>query len=454
MRIVLDRPRCEGHGLCEEAAPDLMHLDDEGELVIDVEEFEAGSAAAAAAARRRARSARSLRCGSNDAARRRGGSSSSATASPGSPRPTPCARVGFDGELTLVGDETAPGLQPAGAVEGAAARRRRPHQPPAARRRRTERPSCGAYGRPALDPQARTVLLDDGDRLAVRRSRHRDRLPGAPAHRGRPDPADELTLRTLEDALALRAADRRRGPTSSSSAAARSAWRSPRPVSTRGAQSRSCPAGARSCTSSAGTCPTSSWPLALARGLRLDDGGCGAPGARGRRRPASSSRDGRSLEAALVVTAVGDLPNVEWLASSGLLRGGAARGRCARAGSAPTSSPPETSPRSLRRPGSGGCRCGPPRSSQAATRRQPSCSPTRCRPTTRPYFWTEQFGLSLKAVGHLPFGGEPALVDGDPGEDRSLLQWGDGGSDGAGAAAAVNYRIPIPRLRRLCDAVA
>lgn len=38
MRIELDRPRCEGHGLCEEAAPQLMHLDDDAELVIDVEE--------------------------------------------------------------------------------------------------------------------------------------------------------------------------------------------------------------------------------------------------------------------------------------------------------------------------------------------------------------------------------------------------------------------------------
>ncbi|MBB6120859.1 ferredoxin [Nocardiopsis algeriensis] len=38
MKIVLDRPRCEGHGLCEEAAPQLMHLDDDGELVIDREE--------------------------------------------------------------------------------------------------------------------------------------------------------------------------------------------------------------------------------------------------------------------------------------------------------------------------------------------------------------------------------------------------------------------------------
>lgn len=34
-RIELDRPRCEGHGLCEEAAPHLMHLDDDGELILD-----------------------------------------------------------------------------------------------------------------------------------------------------------------------------------------------------------------------------------------------------------------------------------------------------------------------------------------------------------------------------------------------------------------------------------
>lgn len=49
MRLVVDRPRCEGHGLCEEAAPQLMHLDDEGELVIDQDEFAQGDAAATAA---------------------------------------------------------------------------------------------------------------------------------------------------------------------------------------------------------------------------------------------------------------------------------------------------------------------------------------------------------------------------------------------------------------------
>jgi ferredoxin len=52
MRIVLDRARCEGHGLCEEAAPHLMHLDDDGELVLDREEItEADLPAANAAVR-------------------------------------------------------------------------------------------------------------------------------------------------------------------------------------------------------------------------------------------------------------------------------------------------------------------------------------------------------------------------------------------------------------------
>ena len=50
MKILLDRPRCEGHGLCEEAAPGLMHLDDDGELVIDREEVEGADVATAQAA--------------------------------------------------------------------------------------------------------------------------------------------------------------------------------------------------------------------------------------------------------------------------------------------------------------------------------------------------------------------------------------------------------------------
>ena len=40
MQLILDQPRCEGHGLCEEAAPRLMHLDDAGDLVLDVEQID------------------------------------------------------------------------------------------------------------------------------------------------------------------------------------------------------------------------------------------------------------------------------------------------------------------------------------------------------------------------------------------------------------------------------
>lgn len=37
MRLTVDRARCEGHGMCEQVAPGLLHLDDHGELVIDQE---------------------------------------------------------------------------------------------------------------------------------------------------------------------------------------------------------------------------------------------------------------------------------------------------------------------------------------------------------------------------------------------------------------------------------
>lgn len=50
MRIELDEPRCEGHGLCEEAAPKLMHLDDDGMLILDQVEAEGSDLEAAKAA--------------------------------------------------------------------------------------------------------------------------------------------------------------------------------------------------------------------------------------------------------------------------------------------------------------------------------------------------------------------------------------------------------------------
>jgi ferredoxin len=50
VRLTIDRERCEGYGLCAESAPELMHLDDEGELVLDYEDVppQSGSAAESA----------------------------------------------------------------------------------------------------------------------------------------------------------------------------------------------------------------------------------------------------------------------------------------------------------------------------------------------------------------------------------------------------------------------
>lgn len=39
MRVEVDRDRCEGHGLCEQTAPAVYRLDDEGELELLLEDI-------------------------------------------------------------------------------------------------------------------------------------------------------------------------------------------------------------------------------------------------------------------------------------------------------------------------------------------------------------------------------------------------------------------------------
>ncbi|QJY49932.1 ferredoxin [Pseudonocardia broussonetiae] len=50
MKLSIDRERCEGYGLCAESAPELMHLDDEGELVLDHDEVPPSAGPAAESA--------------------------------------------------------------------------------------------------------------------------------------------------------------------------------------------------------------------------------------------------------------------------------------------------------------------------------------------------------------------------------------------------------------------
>ncbi|WP_405728468.1 ferredoxin [Streptomyces sp. NBC_01537] len=40
-RLSVDRQRCEGYGMCEQAAPELVHLDEDDELVIHAVEISA-----------------------------------------------------------------------------------------------------------------------------------------------------------------------------------------------------------------------------------------------------------------------------------------------------------------------------------------------------------------------------------------------------------------------------
>lgn len=52
MKVVVDWPKCEGHGLCELTAPEVYRLDDEGELHLLHEEVEGALAERAAAGAR------------------------------------------------------------------------------------------------------------------------------------------------------------------------------------------------------------------------------------------------------------------------------------------------------------------------------------------------------------------------------------------------------------------
>ena len=160
--------------------------------------------------------------------------------------------------------------------------------------------------------------------------------------------------------------------------------------------------------------------------------------------------DGTELEAALVVTAVGDEPNLDWLTGSNLLTGGSLR----------------VDTRGRVRPdivAAGDVAFFP---TQRGVQRVPLWTSAIDQAKVaavgllngdaapefnfQPYFWTEGFGLSLKAVGFTPVVGAPDYCE--PGGDSGsvLLRWDN--ADGSGTAAAVNYRIPIPKLRRLADA--
>ncbi|MBY6348953.1 ferredoxin [Rhodococcoides corynebacterioides] len=50
MKIDVDFDRCEGHGLCEDQAPEIFRLDDDGDLHVKMDDIPEDRAAAARSA--------------------------------------------------------------------------------------------------------------------------------------------------------------------------------------------------------------------------------------------------------------------------------------------------------------------------------------------------------------------------------------------------------------------
>lgn len=149
--------------------------------------------------------------------------------------------------------------------------------------------------------------------------------------------------------------------------------------------------------------------------------------------------DATAIDADVVITAVGDLPNTEWLGHVGPLRTdsrGRVGERVVAAGDltqwAGTRTPLWTSA------------IEQAKVAAAALLRGDDAAEL----SFQPYFWTEQFGIHLKAVGAIPLHGDPEVLEQD--DAGQLLRWAH--PDGTRTAVSVNWRIPIPKLRRLTAA--
>ena len=150
--------------------------------------------------------------------------------------------------------------------------------------------------------------------------------------------------------------------------------------------------------------------------------------------------DGDLLTADVVVSAVGDIPAVDWLADSGLpLDQGVVTDSCGRVADGIVAAGDAAVVRGTRRR---------PHWTNAVERARVAADallgenvPGAALPS---YFWTNQFGVDVKVAGEPADLGEPDLVD--VVDNSMLLRWS------AGAAATVNHTMPVRKLRQLACA--
>ncbi|WP_069760170.1 NAD(P)/FAD-dependent oxidoreductase [Streptomyces sp. LUP47B] len=151
------------------------------------------------------------------------------------------------------------------------------------------------------------------------------------------------------------------------------------------------------------------------------------------------------LEADVIVCAVGDVPNTEWLKDSGLpldAGGGLVADACCRVAPGVVAAGDVVSRQGRRTPH---WTNAVEQGRVAAAGLLHGASARSYRPD--PYFWTEQSGLDIKISGELPLTGTPEVLAGSVNDRSALLRWRNDG--GTATAVAVNHRLPVIKLKRL-----
>jgi 3-phenylpropionate/trans-cinnamate dioxygenase ferredoxin reductase subunit len=191
---------------------------------------------------------------------------------------------------------------------------------------------------------------------------------------------------------------------------------------------------------------------ALAAGLRLTrvDGPLEVPPGQQELRVVRSSA-GRK-EADIVLTAVGDDPNLEWLAHTAITRdrGVVVDEHCAAAAhifAVGDVARVRTGRGVAARTPFWNAALDQARVAGEAVAR--GCAATPYRP--RPYFWTEAFGLAITIAGPIPAAGRLETLAGSLAVGAGVFRW-DGGQ--GSTVATVNHRLPIRKLRALTSSLA